>query len=161
MPFSPDIIVTRDDGSRILLVVEARRAAGIHTEDESQLKFYMIQMRCPTGLLITPETIQIFRDRYTGHSEESVERIGNFPAPGDWEVFKAPHHGSQASGSPDGRLEERFEEAVRFWLEELSSSPSAKFSRIPRDTGDALADYVIPALAEGVVRSGGPRHATK
>jgi len=155
MPFSPDILVTGDGGSRILLVAEAKRRE-IRGEDESQLKFYMTQMRCPTGLLITPDAIEIFRDRYTGHSEESVERVGHFPAPKNWEIFKVPHHGSRASES---RVEERFEEAVRFWLEELSSSPSAKFTEISNDTKEALTDYVLPALAEGVIRSGGPRYA--
>jgi hypothetical protein len=37
MPFSPDIIVTRDGGSRILLVAEAQRAR-IRREDESKPK---------------------------------------------------------------------------------------------------------------------------
>jgi hypothetical protein len=157
MPFSPDIIVTRDGGSRILLVAEARRTK-IRGEDESKLKFYMTQMRCPTGLLVTPETIGIFRDRYTGHSEESVERVGEFTAPGNWQIFKAPHHGSQTS---DSHVEERFEEAVRSWLEDLSSSPSGNFAEIPKDTREALAEFVIPALAEGVIRAGGPRFSTK
>jgi hypothetical protein len=160
MPFSPDIIVTRDGGSRILLVVEARRAK-IRLEDESKLKFYMTQMRCPTGLLVTPETIGIFRDRYTDHSEESVQRVGDFPAPTNWEIFKVPHHGSPVTGERDSSLEERFEEAVRSWLEDLSSSPSANFAKIPKETKEALTDYVIPAVAEGIIRSGGPRLSTK
>lgn len=158
MPFSPDILVTRDDGSRIVLVVEAKRTSKIREEDESQLKFYMTQMRCPTGLLITPEAIEIFRDRYTGHSEESVERVGIFPAPAQWEIFKVPHHDLKVS---DARLAQDFEEAVRSWFEELSSSPSAKSTDISADTKEALADYVIPALAEGILRSGGPRHGIR
>lgn len=160
MPFSPDIIVTMDDGSRILLVAEARRAE-IRKEDESKLKFYMTQMRCPTGLLITPDRIEIFRDLYTDHTEKSVELVGDFPSPTSWEIFRVPHHGSPTSEPRDLGLEESFENTVRFWLEELGSSSSANFSKIPKDTKEALADYVLPALAEGIVRSGGPRHATK
>jgi hypothetical protein len=87
MPSTPDIIVTGEDTPRIFLVAEAKLRSTIRKEDESQLKSYMLQMRCPVGLLVTPEIIEVFRDTYTAHSENSVERVGSFPAPKDWSVF--------------------------------------------------------------------------
>jgi hypothetical protein len=115
----------------------------------------------PDRAPVTPEIIGIFRVRYTGHCEESVQQVGDFPAPRNWEIFKFPHHGSPATDERDSRLEERFEEAVRSWLEDLTSSLSANFAQIPKETKEVLTDYVIPAVAEGIIRSGGPRLSTK
>jgi hypothetical protein len=158
MPSAPDIIVTGDDTPRILLVAEAKLRSTIREEDESQLKSYMLQMRCPVGLLVTPESFEVFRDTYTGHSESSVERVGSFPAPKDWALFRAPHHGSEGK---DPQLGFRFESAVKYWLEQLGTSPSFYLREFPQETRDALADYVIPAVAEGIVRSSGPRESLK
>lgn len=121
----------------------------------------MTQMRCPTGLLVTPEITAIFRVRYTGYCEESPQRVGGLPAPRSWEIFKFLHHGSPATDERDSRFEERFEQAVRSWLEDVTSSLSANFAQIPKETKEVLTDYVTPAVAEGVIRSGGPRLSTK
>jgi hypothetical protein len=51
----------------------------------------------------------------------------------------------------------RFEENVQSWLEQLRSSPSDYAKDIPEETKKALADYVVPALSQGIVRAGGPR----
>ena len=159
MPFAPDIVVMGEDTPRMLLVVEAKLAPRIRDEDEHRLKSYMLHMRCPTGLLITPDTIEVFRDTYTSHSENSVERVGAFAAPKTWDIFRVPHHGSTAKGPRDATLGFRFEEAVKFWLEQLGASPSAYLKEFPKETREALADYVVPALTEGVLRSGGPRES--
>lgn len=127
MAFSPDIIVTGgtgEDTPRILLMAEAKRYPTIRKEDEFQLKSYMVHMRCPIGLLVTPNAIEVFRDTYTAHSESSVERVGSFPAPTDWDIFRVPHHGSSGQGASDTNLGFQFEEAVKFWLEQLATSPS-------------------------------------
>ena len=158
MTSTPDIIVTGEDTPRIFLVAEAKLRSTIRKEDESQLKSYMLQMRCPVGLLVTPEIIEVFRDTYTAHSENSVERVGSFPAPKDWSVFRVPHHGSAAK---DLNLEFRFESAVKYWLEQLGASPSFYMKEFPKETRDALVDYVVPALAQGIVRSSGPRESLK
>jgi hypothetical protein len=63
MPFAPDIIVTGEDTPRILLAAEAKLWRSGCKEDESQLKTYMLNMRCPIGLLVTPEVVEVFRDR--------------------------------------------------------------------------------------------------
>jgi len=61
MPFAPDIVVTTQDTPRLLLIVEAKLASRIRSQDESQLKSYMLQMRCPIGLLVTPDEIVVYR----------------------------------------------------------------------------------------------------
>jgi len=156
MPFSPDIIVTGEDTPRILLVAEAKLSSAIREEDESQLKTYMLHMRCPIGLLVTPDAVEVFRDTYTAHSEKSVEHVASFASPKTWDVFRVGHHGSR-----EPLLEFRFEEAVKSWLEQLGTSPSACLNESPKETRVALADYILPALTQGVVRSAGPRESLK
>ncbi|HTV55491.1 MAG TPA: hypothetical protein VMI06_11330 [Terriglobia bacterium] len=151
MSFSPNIVVTSENNPRILLIVEARLTARGRPEDESQLKSYMLHMRCPIGLLVTPEEVVVYRDTYTARSEESVRRVGAFPAPKEWAAFKAPHHGATEN------LGTRFEEKVKSWLEHVRSSPSDYQAVFPEDAREILVDYVVPALSEGIVRAGGPR----
>jgi hypothetical protein len=150
MSFSPDIIVTGEDTPRILLAAEVKLTRPTSKEDETRLKTYMLQMRCPIGLLITPDVIEVFRDTYTAHSEKSVEHVASFPSPKSLQNFKADHQ-----GEPHPEL--RFEESVRAWLEQLGSSPSPFLSEFPPKTREALSYYVLPALTQGVVRSTGPR----
>lgn len=157
MPFSPDIIVTEEDTPRILLIVEAKLSSPSRPEYESQLKSYMLHMRCPTGLFVTPDAILVYRDTYTAHSEKSVERAGPFPAPKTWTVFKVPHHGSELPSARDTHMEARFEETVKSWLEQVRNSPSDYLKEFPKETRDALTDYVVPALSQGVIRGSGPR----
>jgi hypothetical protein len=113
----------------------------------------MLQMRCPIGLLVTPDVIEVFRDTYTTHSESSVEHVASFPSPKPLSIFKSLH-----GGSSEPQPELRFEEAVRSWLEQLATSPSASVSESPK-VREALRDYILPALAQGVVRSTGPRES--
>ena len=154
MPFSPDIVVTADDTPRVILVVDTKLSSEERVNDESQLKSYMVRMRCPVGLFVTPEEIAVYRDTYTAHSEGSISRIGIYPAPNEWAVFKAPHHGSS-----DPHLGWSFEESVKTWLESLRTSRSDYIKQLPAETRNALSDYVFPALAQGVVRAGGPRES--
>jgi len=157
MPFSPDIVVTAEDTTRMLLIVETKLSSQDRMEDESQLKSYMLHMRCPIGLFITPDEIVVYRDTYTAHSEQSVRRVGAFPAPKNWTIFKAPHHGTDRASAKNTDLALRFEETVKLWLEKLRSSPSSYVREFPKETEEALADYVVPALSEGIIRAGGPR----
>jgi hypothetical protein len=156
MPFSPDIIVTGEDTPGILLAAEAKLSRSGRKEDESQLKTYMLHMRCPIGLLVTPDVIEVFRDTYTAHSEKSVEHVASFAAPKTWDIFKVSDH-----GSIELQLALRFEEAVKSWLEQLGTSPSAYLNESPKETREALTDYILPALTQGVVRSTGPRESVK
>lgn len=152
MSFSPDIIVTGEDTPRILLAAEVKLSRPTNKDDETRLRIYMLQMRCPIGLLVTPDVIEVFRDTYTEHSENSVKRVASFSSPKAWNNFKAAHQ-----DRPQASL--RFEEAVRSWLEELGSSPSPHLSEFPPQTREALSDYVLPALTQGAVRLTGRRES--
>ena len=153
MPFAPDIVVTTEDAPGMLLIVETKLSSKGLSQDESQLKSYMYHVRCPIGLFITPDEIVIYRDSYTALSEESVRRVGAFPAPKSWAVFKATDRPSILNIGR-GVL---FEEHVQSWLEHLRTLPFDEIKDIPGKTREALVDYVVPALLQGIVRAGGPR----
>ena len=157
MQFSPDIVVTTENTPGMLMIVETKLSSQERSQDESQLKSYMFRMRCPVGLFITPDEIVVYNDSYTSLSEESVHRVGTFPAPKEWAVFKVPHHGSDSPSVRNIGRAARFEEHVKSWLERLRSSPFDDIDKIPEETKGALVDYVVPALSQGVVRAGGPR----
>ena len=117
-------------------------------------------MHCPIGMFITPDEIVVYQDTYTFLSEQSVRRVGTFPVPKSWAVFKAPHHRTDTPSVRNRGREIRFEEQVKSWLEQLRSSPSDYVHEIPEETRGALVDYVVPALSQGIVRAGGPREVT-
>ena len=121
MSFSPDIVVTTEDAPGMLLLVEAKLSSQRRSEDEFQLKSYMYLTRCPIGLFVTPDEIVVYRDTYTSLSEQSVGRVGAFPAPKDWAIFKAPHHGRDRPPNRKTDLALRFEENVKSWLEQLAA----------------------------------------
>jgi hypothetical protein len=152
MSFTPDIVVTTEDSSRILMIVETKLTLTDLERLESALKKYMIGMGSPVGLIVSPEQLALYRDRYTGRSEESVKRIGIYPMPKMWTRFRPVDSGSSESLQNRGL---RFEDAVQSWLEALPAAGVAKdFSA---ETRDALMEYVLPAVSEGTVRAAGPR----
>jgi len=108
----------------------------------------MLHMRCPTGLFVTPDAIVVYRDTYTAHSEKSVERVGLFPAPKTWTVFKVPHHGSELRSARDTHLEARFEETVKSWLEQVRDSPSDYLKEFPKEKIPAGTRYAPGTIIE-------------
>ena len=140
MAFEPDIIVTGPDG--IALVLEAKTRLPNLQNSEEQLKEYMIGMQCPTGVLVTPEHMWVYRDRYTARSPESIQRVGEFDTKDIW------RHPPPA----DGTL---FETFVQQWLERLAHEPAQD---LPRNVREALSEYVVPAVANGDVRAAHPRY---
>jgi len=139
MAFQPDILVTGPDG--VSLVVEAKSAVGNIERTEEQLKQYMIGMQCPTGIVVTPDRMWVYRDRYTARSPQSIERVGEFDTTGLW----------QQSPPPDAAL---FEQFVQQWLERLAHQP---IGDLPPNFGATLREYVVPALTDGDVRAAHPR----
>jgi|SRR5271157_2571220 len=152
MSFAPDIVVTTEDPSRILMIVETKLTLTDLDRLEPALKKYMIGMGSPVGLIVSPEQLVLYRDRYTGRSEESVKRIGIYPMPKTWTRFRPFDAASTESVQNRGL---RFEEAVQSWLEALPAAGVAK--DFPPETKDALLEYVLPAVSEGTVRAAGPR----
>jgi hypothetical protein len=135
--FQPDIIVDGPDG--VTLVVEAKTRLPNLGQTAKQLADYMIRMQCPTGILITPVRMWVYRDRYS--SPPDVEQIGEFDMHGLW-----PH---PPPGEPAS-----FERFVQEWLERVAQQPINDF---PRKIGDAFREYVLPAIKNGELRAAHPR----
>src|SRR5262245_37850581 len=116
MPFEPDILVTAPDETSPALVAEVKFQLIAPAEAEEKLKRYMVRMRCPVGLLATPEKLLIYRDMYTGYDESSVERVGEFSMAGVLDPDRKL--ALEASSRPELH-EFLLEEAVQRWLEGL------------------------------------------
>jgi hypothetical protein len=140
MAFQPDIIVTGPEG--VMLVVEAKTTLPNLRDSEEQLKRYMIGTQCPTGVLITPKHMWLYRDVFTARSPESIRQIGSFETKGFWR--QSPPTQSTA-----------FEIFVQQWLERLAHEPTQD---LPRDVRQSLSEYVLPALTNGEVRAARPRY---
>jgi hypothetical protein len=138
--FQPDIIVTGPDG--VVLVVEAKASLPNLDLSEEQLKRYMSGMQCPTGVLITPERIWIYRDLYTTRTPQSIQRIGEFDTKGLWQ-------------QPPPAEETLFEVFVQQWLERLAQQPTQE---LPASIRGTFREYVVPAIANGEVRAAHPRY---
>ncbi len=78
MPAKLDIIVSSPDSTEVKLVVEAKLQTPNIQETEHQLKNFMLQLRCPLGLLVSPLRLWVYLDRFTSYSEDSIERLGEF-----------------------------------------------------------------------------------
>ena len=114
MAFTPDVIVTTDySPATIALVAEAKNATASLDEAALQLKRYMLQMGCPVGIIFTPQLLRIYKDRFIGRSEESIEMIGDFPS---GELFKV--------GPPEA--ESAVESALFQWLDELAQTGNVR-----------------------------------
>jgi len=140
MAFQPDIVVTGPDG--VMLAVEAKSSLPNLQRSEEQLKQYMISMQCPTGVLITPTRMWVYRDLYTTRSPESIQRIGEFDTKDLWR-------------QPPPAAPTLFETFVQQWLEHLAQQPT---QHLPADIREALQLYVVPAIMNGDVRAAHPRY---
>ncbi|MFS8066157.1 MAG: hypothetical protein ACMG6S_07275 [Byssovorax sp.] len=150
MPFEPDIIVTKRDAHDLALVVEVKPQLGDVGAAEGQLRRYMFGMGCPVGMLVTPQTLRLYQDRYKEYGEGSVEFVGEFPTDS---LFAADSAVPKTSGAASYGFD--LENAVQSWLERLADG--AKLSALPEPLRRALEEHVIPALAHGEVRAARPR----
>jgi len=112
MPFEPDIIVTGPDASDVALVVEVKLSSQKPDDSERQLKANMASLRSPVGLLVTPQRIRLYQDRYLPSFEDSIAEVGDFDV-NDILRFR-PTQNPQADSLD-------FERNVQSWLEGLSS----------------------------------------
>jgi len=148
MPAQADIIVSSPDATEVRLVVEAKLRVPDLTETERRLKNFMLQLSCPLGLLVSPQRLWVYLDRFTSDSEDSVERLGEFNVEGLIK-FRSP-----AVESPEAHF--AFENAVQDWLEGLASDTTQ--DRV-KDTKllETIRHYILPAVESGVIRAAGPR----
>ena len=126
----------------VMLVVEAKTNLPNLRNSEEQLKRYMIGMQCPTGVLITPEHMWVYRDLYTARSPESIQQIGEFDTGDMWR--QSPPTEATA-----------FEAFVQQWLERLSHEPTQD---LPQNIRETVSEYLVPAITNGNVRAAHPRY---
>jgi hypothetical protein len=141
MSFEPDIIVTEPNDHRVNLVVDVKTTMPDLSETVRGLKIYMYLVKCSTGLLVTPDHMWLYEDRYTSRSPESVELVGDFDLASIWE-YPPPKH------------ETAFESFVQHWLEDLASRPA---NYLPKDLRTVVREYILPAVSHGDVRAAHPR----
>ena len=146
MGFDPDIIVTGPESSDIAMVVEVKTSVPDLESSERQLKTYMAEMRSPVGLIVTPQRLWLYRDRYLGTSEDSIVRVGEF------DVDDVLNFGHSRAGRKDA-LE--FERLVQAWLEGWGTE--AGLRELPAELRRAVQSYIVPAISQGTVRAGHPR----
>ena len=142
VPFNPDIVVTEPGSSHVLVIIEAK-IGGSKPESEAQLKRYMWEMSCPTGLLVSPRSMALFRNWFTDYSSDSIKKLGEYPSPRSW-----GHLADRKSGA-------EFETRVQNWLESLRKGVGA--GELPQETREALSEYVLPSLMNGEIHAAGPR----
>jgi hypothetical protein len=148
MPAQADIIVSSPDSTEIRLVVETKLKIVDLRETEHQLKNYMLQMSCPLALLVTPQQLRVYRDRFTSYSEDSIELLGEFNIEG---LIRFPSSPTLAQESGVA-----FENAVQSWLEYLSTADHPREGLGP-GFREVIDHYILPAVESGVVRAAGPR----
>ena len=143
MPLRPDIVVTRPDSPELLLVVEVKRNVADQKSTEAALKSYMVHMSCPVGMLVTPEQVRFYRNRYTDYLPQTIEMIGECPT-------------DDLLGTlPRGAVTESdLERPVEEWLESLRVGGDRSW---PAAVREAIESSVLPLVSGGIVRAGGPR----
>lgn len=146
MSFQPDIVVASPGQSSAHLVVEVRLRAEDNRNASAALKHYMLRMRSPTGILVTRDRVSIFRDSFQSDSEQSVQEVGAIP------TSRIPELQSFAMGLSTDPV--AFEDAVQSWLVQLRNRMVHGFAT---GVDPILGEHVMPALAMGEIRAGGPR----
>jgi hypothetical protein len=146
MAFEPDIIVTGADSSEIALVAEVKTNLRDVETTKLELKKFMAGMRCPVGLLVTPERLWLFRDQYLSSSEDSITQVAEFDIR---RVLNFEH-------ARTGRAEAlAFEQLAQSWLEGLATESGLR--ELPAELRRAAQLYIVPAISQGTIRAGHPR----
>jgi len=149
MPSDFDIIVRSKESGEIRLLCETKLHARDIQSAELQLKEAMARFSCPLGLLVTPEVLRAYSDRYTSDvPADSIELLGEFDSR-RLLPFKS-NGGLQLN-------EQQFEDAVQRWLESLPDTFSSDTISDPRLAG-ILTTFIVPALASGQVSAAAPRY---
>jgi len=146
MAFEPDIIVTGAESSEIALVAEVKTNIRDIESTKLQLKKFMAAMRCPVGLLVTPDRLWLFRDRYLSSSEDSIAQVAEF------DVKSVLNFERARTGRADALA---FEQLVQSWLEGLDTESGLR--ELPSELRRAAQLYIVPAISQGTIRAGHPR----
>ena len=139
MTFSPDVIVTTDySPGTIALVGEAKGATANLDEAASQLKEYMLRTGCPVGIIFTPQVLRIYRYRFLGRTQDSIELVGDFPS-GELLEARVPVAGSESA----------VESSLFGWLDELAHTGQVAVS--DQRLKSAINEHILPAVSGGRV----------
>jgi hypothetical protein len=149
MAFRPDIVALDNEAQQFVLVAEAKTTIpdAEFSSTERQLKWYMASMRCPVGLLVTPQRLRIYHDQYRGSPEDSVILVGDFDVSQVFKKFDLLRRDADPA----------FQSLVQEWLENLGTE--AGMNALPDDLRDAARLYLLPAVTHGALRAGHPRVA--
>jgi hypothetical protein len=139
MAFTPDVIVTTDYSPAIIaLVAEAKGASANLDEAARQLKEYMLRTGCPVGIVFTPQVLRIYRYRFLGRTQDSIELVGDFPSA---ELLEAP--------VPGAGSEPAVESSLFGWLDELARTGQVAVS--DQRLKSAINEHILPAVSGGRV----------
>jgi len=108
----------------------------------------MLQLSCPLGLLVSPQRLWVYLDRFTSYSEDSVERLGEFNIEGLIKFHSPADEGPEAGFA--------FDNAVQDWLESLPATSAQELVKDPK-LSETISHYILPAVESGVIRAAGPR----
>jgi hypothetical protein len=154
--FQPDLIVTSSDGTELLLVVTVGRDEADRPYVEDSLKQYMLATNCPVGLLVVPNRLWIYRNRYRSAPEQSIEMIGPF-VHYSWPKDSLPRSFADTSPQAVRASLDPFVQEVRRWLGSFHT-PGA-LNALNADLRSAVGEHLLPVLTEGQIRAGVPRPA--
>lgn len=143
-----DIIVTGPDTTEVRLIAEAKLFLSDIASAEKSLKEAMLRMSSPVGLLVTPERLWVYLDRYLSQTPESVDKVGEF------DVSPLLRFKPDKASSDEAH---RFETTVQHWLEDLPQS-STQIHREDSRLWNVLSAYVLPAVETGRIRAAAPRY---
>jgi len=124
-------------------VVEVKGNDADQKSTEAALKSYMVHMSCPVGMLVTPEQVRFYRNRYTDYAPQTIEMIGECPTR---ELLGTLPRRAIAESDLEGPVEE--------WLESLRLGGDLSW---PPSVREAIESSVLPVVSGGIVRAGGPR----
>jgi hypothetical protein len=151
--FRPNLIVTSSDGAELKLVVAVGRDPADRNFVLGPLKRYMVATNCPVGLLVVPNGLWIYRNRYLPNDQDSVQELGPFRKL--WPQDSLPRSFVGIPAAAAAALDP-FVQEVRNWLDNLDT-PS-NLNALNQDLRSAVRDYLLPVLHEGILRAGVPRH---
>jgi hypothetical protein len=142
MRFEPDILVEDPREGGAVLIVEAKLRLADLDAAERSLKEYMSGVRCPTGMIVSPDRILVYRDQFRDRTPASVTRVDDVSVPG---LFAADQSAIA------------FENEVQAWIERLTRGHG--LDDLPAEAKISLEEHILPSITQGDVRAMGPRAA--
>jgi hypothetical protein len=143
--FRPDILVVSPDELTTHLLVEVGSSVA-DPNRETSLKHQMIRMGAPTGLLVTPDWVTVFRDSFKSYAEDSIARVD--------QVSTGEIEDLQRFVGRQSTSEAEFEDAVQNWLDQLKYRLERGYLR---GSDLKFREHLLPALELGEIRATGPR----